>query len=39
MTFLGSGGHTELWFTENFGSYEVLGTTVDDAIGESFDKV
>jgi len=34
-----SGGHT--FFTKIFdvGSYELIGTTVDDAIGEAFDKV
>lgn len=34
-----SGGHTLLVKILNVGEYEPLGTTVDDAIGEAFDKV
>ncbi len=34
-----SGGHTFLTKINNIGSYELIGTTVDDAIGEAFDKV
>ncbi len=34
-----SGGHTFLVKILNVGTYELLGTTVDDAIGEAFDKV
>lgn len=34
-----SGGHTLLLHIKEVGSYQVLGTTVDDAIGEAFDKV
>ncbi len=34
-----SGGHTLLLKILNLGSYEPIGTTVDDAIGEAFDKV
>ena len=34
-----SGGHTELWYVENYGRYKVLGKTRDDAAGEAFDKV
>jgi N6-L-threonylcarbamoyladenine synthase len=34
-----SGGHTALWRMEGVGSYKLLGQTVDDAIGEAFDKV
>jgi N6-L-threonylcarbamoyladenine synthase len=34
-----SGGHTALWRMDQLGSYELLGQTVDDAIGEAFDKV
>lgn len=33
-----SGGHTLLLEISDFGSYTLLGTTVDDAIGEAFDK-
>lgn len=34
-----SGGHTLLIKMQNITSYEILGTTVDDAAGEAFDKV
>ncbi|MFI3284193.1 MAG: tRNA (adenosine(37)-N6)-threonylcarbamoyltransferase complex transferase subunit TsaD [Erysipelotrichaceae bacterium] len=34
-----SGGHTELVYMENETSFQILGTTQDDAIGEAYDKV
>lgn len=34
-----SGGHTELAYMKNEDSFEILGTTLDDAIGEAYDKV
>ncbi|MCS7258259.1 MAG: tRNA (adenosine(37)-N6)-threonylcarbamoyltransferase complex transferase subunit TsaD [candidate division WOR-3 bacterium] len=34
-----SGGHTELVLVKDRCSYEVLGSTIDDACGEAFDKV
>ncbi|MCO7128010.1 tRNA (adenosine(37)-N6)-threonylcarbamoyltransferase complex transferase subunit TsaD [Sporolactobacillus shoreicorticis] len=34
-----SGGHTELVHMSQHGSYEVIGTTRDDAAGEAFDKI
>ncbi len=34
-----SGGHTSLFYSENVGSYRLLGNTRDDAAGEAFDKV
>jgi N6-L-threonylcarbamoyladenine synthase len=34
-----SGGHTELVWVKEIGSYELLGQTLDDAAGEAFDKV
>lgn len=34
-----SGGHTMLVVMEGHGQYRVLGSTVDDAAGEAFDKV
>jgi len=34
-----SGGHTMLLKILDIGKYELIGTTIDDAIGESFDKV
>ena len=34
-----SGGHTELVYMKEDYSFEVIGTTQDDAIGEAYDKV
>ncbi|HAN51239.1 MAG TPA: tRNA (adenosine(37)-N6)-threonylcarbamoyltransferase complex transferase subunit TsaD [Lachnospiraceae bacterium] len=34
-----SGGHTHLVRVMDYGQYEILGRTVDDAAGEAFDKV
>lgn len=34
-----SGGHTMLVHVRAWGDYEVLGETLDDAVGEAFDKV
>jgi N6-L-threonylcarbamoyladenine synthase len=34
-----SGGHSIICKVEDFDSIEVLGTTIDDAVGEAFDKV
>lgn len=34
-----SGGHTNLYYVEDFGQYTLLGQTLDDAAGEAFDKV
>ena len=34
-----SGGNTMLVHMRDWGSYEILGTTIDDAVGEAFDKV
>lgn len=34
-----SGGHTFLVLINEIGSYQMIGSTVDDAIGEAFDKV
>ena len=36
--FLASGGHTQVLAVRGVGDYTLLGTTVDDAIGEAFDK-
>jgi len=36
--FLASGGHTQIVAVLGVGNYVRLGTTVDDAIGEAFDK-
>ncbi len=37
--FLASGGHTQIVAVLGIGKYVRLGTTVDDAMGEAFDKV
>ena len=34
-----SGGNTMLVHMRDWGSYKILGTTIDDAVGEAFDKV
>ncbi len=34
-----SGGHTHLVIVRDYGKYEILGRTMDDAAGEAFDKV
>lgn len=34
-----SGGHTELVLMHDYGEYQRLGATTDDAVGEAFDKV
>jgi N6-L-threonylcarbamoyladenine synthase len=39
LLLLVSGGHTQLVAVEDVGKYRRLGTTIDDAIGEAFDKV
>jgi len=39
LALLVSGGHTELVLVRDFGDYEILGRTLDDAVGEAFDKV
>jgi len=38
LALLVSGGHTMLIAVRGLGEYEVLGTTLDDAAGEAFDK-
>jgi N6-L-threonylcarbamoyladenine synthase len=38
LLLLVSGGHTQLLLVEGVGRYQRLGTTLDDAIGEAFDK-
>jgi N6-L-threonylcarbamoyladenine synthase len=38
LLLLVSGGHTQLLIVYGVGRYERLGTTIDDALGEAFDK-
>ena len=39
LALLVSGGHTQLVAVRGVGDYQRLGSTVDDAAGEAFDKV
>jgi N6-L-threonylcarbamoyladenine synthase len=39
LALLASGGHTLLYRVEDFGRYQYLGGTRDDAAGEAYDKV
>lgn len=39
LLLLVSGGHSQLLLVEGVGAYRRLGTTIDDAVGEAFDKV
>lgn len=34
-----SGGHTIITEVSDYGDYKVIGTTLDDAVGEAYDKV
>ena len=38
LLLLISGGHTQFLIVKDVNSYEQLGTTIDDALGEAFDK-
>ncbi len=39
VSLIVSGGHTELIYMEKRGTYQKVGQTLDDAAGESYDKV
>jgi N6-L-threonylcarbamoyladenine synthase len=39
ISLTASGGHTSIYLVTGFGSYKVIGQTLDDAAGEAFDKV
>ncbi|MFD1359614.1 tRNA (adenosine(37)-N6)-threonylcarbamoyltransferase complex transferase subunit TsaD [Fictibacillus halophilus] len=39
LSLIVSGGHTELVFMEEHGTFKVIGETRDDAAGEAYDKV
>lgn len=39
VSLLISGGHTELIEIKKWGEYKLIGQTVDDAVGEAYDKV
>ena len=38
LSLLVSGGHTQLILAKALGEYEILGESIDDAVGEAFDK-
>jgi N6-L-threonylcarbamoyladenine synthase len=39
VTLLCSGGHTAILYAKSEAEFEILGSTLDDAAGEAFDKV
>ena len=39
LSLLVSGGHTQIVLVEEWGKYNLLGSTIDDAAGEAFDKL
>lgn len=39
ISLIVSGGHTQLYYVKGVGDYEFLGSTLDDAAGEAYDKV
>lgn len=39
VTLLASGGHTAILYAKTQAEFEILGATLDDAVGEAFDKV
>ncbi|MDH3425315.1 MAG: tRNA (adenosine(37)-N6)-threonylcarbamoyltransferase complex transferase subunit TsaD [Acidimicrobiia bacterium] len=39
VVLLASGGHSQIVHMRDWGDYEVMGTTIDDAAGEAFDKL
>ena len=39
LCLLVSGGHTQIIKVDDYSEYQILGTSIDDACGEAFDKV
>ena len=39
VSLLASGGHTAVIVVESYNEFKILGSTLDDAVGEAFDKV
>ena len=39
MCLLVSGGHTQILYVKDYGEQEIIASTIDDAIGEVYDKV
>lgn len=38
LCLVASGGHSHIVYVSDYGEYEILGATLDDAAGEAFDK-
>ena len=38
MVLLISGGHSQFLIAKGLNNYKQIGTTIDDAVGEAFDK-
>jgi N6-L-threonylcarbamoyladenine synthase len=39
VVLLASGGHSQIIHASNWGEYQLMGETIDDAAGEAFDKL
>ncbi len=39
LSLLITGGHTQLYLLKNYNNIKLIGETIDDAVGEAFDKV
>ena len=39
LCFLLTGGHTQIYLVNSIDNYELIGESLDDAVGEAFDKV
>jgi N6-L-threonylcarbamoyladenine synthase len=39
ISLVASGGHTNIYYVNSYDSFELMGQTRDDAVGEAFDKV
>ncbi|QKT05228.1 tRNA (adenosine(37)-N6)-threonylcarbamoyltransferase complex transferase subunit TsaD [Mycoplasma sp. OR1901] len=39
LCLLVSGGHTQILYAKDYNDFEIVGETLDDAVGEAFDKV
>ena len=39
LLMLASGGHCQIWIVHDIDNFQVLGKTIDDSVGETFDKV
>lgn len=39
LALLLSGGHSEMVLVQSFGDFKIIGQTLDDALGEAYDKV